>query len=95
MLKRWSCLDSSLLLLSAIEFNLRQEQLFQRMVELNVQSFQTEISDEERDGLLDESSIKIRLDVTSQHTAITLQGKLLKAFQNFTEQLVRRAREPI
>ena len=39
--------------------------------------------------LLDKSSIKIRLDITNQHIAYTLQMRLVEAFQHFLEQLVR------
>ena len=39
--------------------------------------------------LLERSSIKIRLDITNQHIAYTLQMRLVEAFQHFLEQLVR------
>ena len=38
--------------------------------------------------LLEKSSIKIRLDITNQHIAYTLQMRLVEAFQHFLEQLV-------
>lgn len=38
--------------------------------------------------LLDKSSINIRLDVTNQHIAFTLQLKLVEAFEKFMRQLV-------
>ena len=38
--------------------------------------------------LLERSSIKIRLDITNQHIAYTLQMRLVEAFQHFLEQLV-------
>ena len=40
-------------------------------------------------ALLERSSIKIRLDITNQHIAYTLQMRLVEAFQHFLEQLVR------
>ena len=39
--------------------------------------------------LLERSSIRIRLDITNQHIAYTLQMRLVEAFQHFLEQLVR------
>ena len=39
--------------------------------------------------LLERSSIKIRLDITNQHIAYTLQMRLVEAFQHFLEQLVQ------
>ena len=39
--------------------------------------------------LLNKSSIRIRLDITNQHIAYTLQMRLVEAFQHFLEQLVR------
>ena len=39
--------------------------------------------------LMEKSSIKIRLDITNQHIAYTLQMRLVEAFQHFLEQLVR------
>lgn len=39
--------------------------------------------------LLEKSSIKIRMDVTNQHIAFSLQLKLVEAFESFTKQLVR------
>ena len=38
--------------------------------------------------LMEKSSIKIRLDITNQHIAYTLQMRLVEAFQHFLEQLV-------
>ena len=43
--------------------------------------------------LLEKSSIKIRLDITNQHIAYTLQMRLVEAFQHFLEQLVRLLKE--
>ena len=37
----------------------------------------------------DQSSIKVRMDITNQHIAFTLQVKFVEAFENFTKQLVR------
>ena len=52
---------------------------------LQAESDMTQINTE----LLDKSSIKIRLDITNQHIAYTLQMRLVEAFQHFLEQLVR------
>ena len=38
--------------------------------------------------LLQKSSIRIKMDITNQHIAFTLQMKLVEAFQNFMKQLV-------
>lgn len=38
--------------------------------------------------LLKESSIKIRMDVTNQHIAFTLQMKFVEAFEKFVKQMV-------
>ena len=38
--------------------------------------------------LYDKSSIKVRMDVTNQHIAFTLQMKFVEAFEKFTKQLV-------
>ena len=39
--------------------------------------------------LMDKSSIKVRMDVTNQHIAFTLQLKFVEAFEAFTKQLVK------
>ena len=40
-------------------------------------------------SVYDQSSIKVRMDITNQHIAFTLQVKFVEAFENFTKQLVR------
>lgn len=45
--------------------------------------------------LLEKSSIKIRMDVTNQHIALTLQMKFVEAFQTFMKQLVRFFKGPL
>lgn len=52
---------------------------------LQAESDMTKINTE----LLNKSSIRIRLDITNQHIAYTLQMRLVEAFQHFLEQLVR------
>ncbi len=39
--------------------------------------------------IMEKSSIKIRMDVTNQHIAFTLQMKFVEAFESFMKQLVR------
>ena len=45
------------------------------------------------EDLLNKSSIKIKLDITNQHIAFTLQMKFVEAFQSFMSQLVRYCKE--
>ena len=38
--------------------------------------------------LFDKSSVKIRMDITNQHIAFTLQMKFVEAFDKFMKQMV-------
>ena len=62
----------------------------------SVQGFQFEESDpfgDEGDAdifdLFNKSSVRIRMDVTNQHIAYTLQLKFVEAFEKFAKQMVR------
>lgn len=52
------------------------------------ESLVTEDPREINKTLLDKSSIKIRMDITNQHIAFTLQMKFVEAFEMFMKQLV-------
>ncbi len=67
----------------SMEANFTQD-LYQRIFESLVNDDLTTVDTE----LLERSSIKIRMDITNQHIAFTLQMKFVEAFQNFIEQLV-------
>ena len=56
------------------------ERIFESVTNSDLRTIDTE--------LLDRSSINIRLDVTNQHIAFTLQLKLVEAFDQFMKQLV-------
>ena len=40
-------------------------------------------------SVYDQSSIKVRMDITNQHIAFTLQVKFVEAFETFAKQLVK------
>jgi hypothetical protein len=39
-------------------------------------------------SVYEESSIKVRMDITNQHIAFTLQVRFVEAFEKFVKQLV-------
>ena len=41
-------------------------------------------------SVYDQSSIKVRMDITNQHIAFTLQVKFVEAFETFAKQLVKK-----
>jgi hypothetical protein len=67
----------------AMDQNFTQDlykRIFDSLTESDLQAIDTE--------LMEKSSIKVRMDITNQHIALTLQLKFAEAFQNFLEQMV-------